>query len=539
MSLAEHRGISVVVEAGYQIPDAYLTSLFTTKPNVFGAMSVKKDGGLELSVHSEAPTLSKFKALNKAFESKRYIFFVGNYPEGYLSDSVQPFRMLAEDGKALVAATLVGDFKKHRPSGEGNHSDEFFCAHTILMGKVEQFYRICKGDHKMFWDELDSTQSKKDVAGLIGLGGGQITLMFQSDDGLKIRHYQKSISTYKKFTWGDTTNVLDYVSGIETGGMAQPEAKDKPEPTTDTVKAPTAPSGEALKPPAKKPNKFAVEDDDEEEVVPTHKTTDTEVEDNLPLPAEFKPIEVITHTGTILRNVMIAGKEAILAFQPIDMTKRKLVRRWAKEISGKDITNKQIEDRVGLVPKDPAMVAFFLEAAKRTSLLGAPQTPILDADAPRHKNPDATAVAQGKNAATGQAVEVVTNNTTERPAEELKEYGTPIYTVLNNKDKYDTNKYLKTLDKNGQAIINPNNDEDENTIQQFYKAIDYPGIEQTFGWRAEWRYNLARVSPRAMAIWSGDLLRVIRNLSRENEVLKQGKDDDETEVTFNPKRKSA
>jgi hypothetical protein len=512
----EHRGISVVVDKGYQIPDAYLTSLLNNKPNVFGAVSVNlKDKCLDISVHSQAPELKGLKAWNKALEDKRYILFTGNYPDGYLSDSVQPFRMLAEDGKAIVAATLVGDFKKHRPSGEGNHSDEFYCANLTLMGKIQQFYRICKGDHKMFWDELDSVQSKKDIAGLIGLGGGQITLMFLSDDGLKIRHYQKSIPTYKKFTWGDTSNVLDYVTGIETTAPIEALPNVKEEKHTSVKPQPKA-------------NKFVVIEDDEDiEVKPAVEPAPV-VEP--PKPTEPKPIELIMPNGSIMRLVTVEGKEVVLWFPPIDMTKRRILKKAYKSASkaNRDLSNHEIENRIGVEANDE-LSKQFREDIKRKSLVGS--------DAPRFKAPEATAVSQGKNAATGKPVEVVTHTAEERPSEETREYGSPIYTVLTNKDKYDTTKYLKTLDKNGQAILDPTSDEDENTTEQFYKAIDYPGIEQTFGWRAEWRYNLARVSPRAMAIWSGDLLRVIRNLSKENESLR--KDLDEDVVTFNPKRKQA
>jgi hypothetical protein len=523
MTLAEHRGISVVVDKGYQIPDAYLTSLLNTKPNVFGAVSVNiKDNCLDISVHSVPPELKGLKAWNKALEDKRYILFTGNYPEGYLADSVQPFRMLAEDGKALVAATLVGDFKVHHPSGEGNHSDEFYCAHTILMGKVQQFYRICKGDHKMFWDELDSVQSKKEIVGLIGPQGGQISLIFQSDDGLKIRHYQKSIPTFKKFTWGDTSNVLDYVTGIETGPSSQPSVVGtRTEPTIDRVKP------ETVKP---KANKFVIEEDDEEDI--QVKPADEPAPAAQPSkPTEPKPIEVIMPNGSIMRQVIVGSMPIVLWFPPMDMTKRRILKKAYKSASkaNRDVSNAEIEQRIG-VEANEELVKQFREELKRKGV-------VVGSDAPRYKTPDATAVSQGKNAATGKPVEVVTHTAEERKAEDMKEYGSPIYTILTNKDKYDTNKYLKTLDKNGQSIINPNDDEDENTTEQFYKAIDYPGVEQTFGWRAEWRFNLARVSPRAMAIWSGDLLRVIRNLSKENESLR--KDMDEDVVTFTPKRKKA
>ncbi|MDE1830345.1 MAG: hypothetical protein KGI25_08480, partial [Thaumarchaeota archaeon] len=53
------------------------------------------------------------------------------------------------------------------------------------------------------------------------------------------------------------------------------------------------------------------------------------------------------------------------------------------------------------------------------------------------------------------------------------------------------------------------------TTVQFHKDIGYAGLEQTFGWKIETREALARKSPRAMAIWSGDLLRCIMNLSKD------------------------
>lgn len=529
----EHRGISVVKEAGYHVPDAMLTSVIKAYPSGFGMVVEKKGGGLDIEVVSGQAKLNDLKKIQKAFENKRLQFFFGNFPTGFISDSIQPFRLLVDSGKnAILSCTMVGDFKKHMPSGDSKHSSEWWAANNVLLPKLQQIFRLCKEDMASFHVELGSSQMKKDISSLIGLQGGMISLFLAMPENPVIMHLQKSMPTYKKFQWGDTSDVLDYVTGIAVTNEEQ-----------HTINRPVK---------AKGPISFVIEEDDDEVETPIEEPVNTPVEepqkqDEQPIitPSEEpKQREHVTKTGGILRSTVVNGKEVVLWFPPLDMTKRRVLRKAYKEVSGRDLSNQEIQNRVGVVPKDPAFLKDFKELGKSIERLSRstkiPNKVVSGSDAPRHQAPKAEVTnTPAKNKVTGSTV-IAEVASSEGEKDTHPAGGTPIYSVLTSKDKYDTMKYLKTLDKNGQKILDPTRIQDiENTVSHFYKEIGYDGAEQTFGWDAEVRYNIAKASPRAMAIWSGDLLRIIANLYKEldtNTDPAVAEEEEEVTVTFGKKK---
>jgi hypothetical protein len=515
--MPEYKGISVFKQAKYQIPDAYLQSFVKACPSVFGVVAVKKkDGsGLEIQALDKPPDMDHLKKINKAFENHRMLFFGGNFPNNFIKDAAQPYRVLAKDKTALVAATLCGDFAKLVPPGDTNHPPQFYAAHMFILPKLQQLFRLCKEDINALYQEIKGPQFTKEMKELIGPQGGIIAFFLDTPEAPSYISFHKSLPTHKQFLWGDVSDVLDYQTGIVEA------------PTTEPVPAP------------KKSTKFVVEpDDDEEEVTYTPKKKAVKKADKAEVKAE---VPIITNsggdkiikeytdaqTGGIMRLVLVDGKEVLLWYPPYTMTKRRALRRLYKAVSTKELTNKEIDARIGVVPKDQRFYKSFAEMG--AALTKIPDSAISDADAPRHQAPKAEATERtpAKNKVTGSTVNAPL-------AESEDKVGSNIYSGLSKKAQYDVLKILKTLDNNGQSILHPEIDL-EDTNPSMYKEIGYPDMDHMFGWKPETRLAICQASPEFASRYIGDLIRFCYNLKKELDKFYENEDI----ITYTPKKKQA
>jgi len=522
MSSIDYFGLSAIERKGYLFPDAYLEEVSKKfKPNVYGCVVVNKENnGLDiLHAFDKDVEFSKIRAFSKALSKKMPMWFFGNYPKDYIADSIQPFMMLLNDDlKDQVAITLCGDFKAHEEK-EAKHSPQWWCAHKKIMPKLQMMWRLTKGDVNTFIEELKSTQLQNEMKEYIGPQGGMIQLYVFHKEEPQIISYGKSMPTYKDFPWGSTTDVLGYVTG-----MAEPAKGVLGEQATVVAQP-------------KKKNTFddlldGLEDDDEEvKVEDKAKQPVISAQTVANKPTETTKIvkekEIVDKDGTIIRLTEVDGKQVVLLYHPIGITKTRGIKRFWQGKIGRDVSNKEAETNAGIMPPNK-------DLAKYLKMFDPTFHSLKDAAEHLKSTTGVTEKVVGKDVATGADVVKVISDTMDNLKGQGKEYpegGSPIYSVLSKKAQYDINKYLKTLDKGGQAVIPPIiGQELEETTDQFYKLINYPGLEATFGWSPEVRYNIAKNHPEAMVIWTGDLLRLIANQSKELVALAHDpaiEDDDE------------
>lgn len=491
MGKDEYSSLSIISDAGHQVPEALFQSVIKAYPTCFGAATTKKEGGLEINVLSSPADMDKLKKINKGFENRILLFHFGNFPEGYLAESNQPYRLLVgPDGKkAILACTLVGDFNKW--SGDGTkHSATFWCANGHLLPKMQNLYRLCGEDINKFKIELTSAVMKKEIADLIGPQGGLITLILSVDDKAEVTQYMRSWPTFKKFDWGSTSHVLDYIQEAPAKVVAPAKGKFASALVEDDD------DEEEINIPLKKTKKVEKQGPIINKETPKEVPKDVDLTDKLP-----KEKEWAARDGGILRRVTFEdGRIMILWYPPLHVTKRKNLRKMYKQVCARQVTNQELDARKGVVPTPDYLadqqIKDFGELGKRI-------------------DETATEKVAGINKATGATItKVISDKDTDKPVHET-EGGTPIYSVMTKHDKYHVDRHLKILDKNGQKIMDPTMYQAMEDSAAFYKEIGYPGLAETLGWPEDLVFKIARDAPKAMVAWSLALRRRVYDLEQQ------------------------
>lgn len=501
MTTSEYKGISVFTDKGFILPDLYAQAVIGAHPTVYGCAVPNGKGGLSIEHMAKPIDLSHLRKAEKAFENFHTLHFFGQFPKDPIDGSIQPFIILKNhtSNQPILAATLVGDFSPHDKTGSKLPGTTW--AYTKLLGMMQRVWRLCKEDVNALHEELKTMDGE--IKDLIGMQGGAINLFLAKADESVIMYYGKSLPTYKKFPWGTTTDVLGYVTGI---------VETKP---TETKNA---------KPVAQD---IVFEDDEEvliETAAPESKEA-PEIETNQAVKGEDKgklPIiakslrQIVLASGAVCHeHVDDKGVARWFYNVPPQISKRKLIKRALKEASGRDVSDRDADSRIAVIVKNPNMLEEISKRLAEMQAIGI--TSPIGSDAPRVKPTETPEKPQERKEEKPKEPDVKASVHEDRV---YPEGGTPIYSSMSPKAKYDVTHALKALDKNGQSILNPAlGQELENTAPQFYKDIGYPNIDETFGWDWDTRVLLAKHSPEAMAIWSGDLIRRITNMQKDIDSL--------------------
>lgn len=523
--MTDHKGICVFCDMGYRIPSLYGEAMLKMPSNVYG-VAVRRSPDiamLRIERPKKALQSKQLSEINKTYEGHRIVHFLGNYPAGYLDDSLQPFNLIPQGEFSSLAAFLVGDFKKHLPTTEAvKHSPEFWCATNKLLPLVQRVWRLTKQDASAFNEELKTMEGE--IKDLIGLQGGMITLMLATKDDTVIHQFQKSLPTFKKFQWGSTSDVLGYVTGV-----AEP-TKDAKQETKNVKHKPAL--------------DIEVEEDDENTVVVVPKKASEskqETKNNTnSKPAETVKDVVVSHpitqkvtekevtltSGAIVRRVEKDGKIVYMYWPPMLTTKNKALRKAYLTACGRQLSDEEIKSRVGVVLKNEHILKEVQKSFADLSVLDT-----AGSDAERLRPADtAKETVKVQDKATGKVTEVsVTEAKQDKPLpqgpsthedrEKHPDSGSPIYSSISPVDKH---FIVKHLDKNGMEILDPTKMQElEDTTKMFHEEFPliFSSFEDTWKIKPEMRAFLNAKCPGAMAMWQGDLIRHCVNLTKQLEQL--------------------
>ena len=509
--MSDHKGLCVVCDIGYQIPTGYGDAMLKMPSNVYGAVVRRSPNIAALRIERPERQLTKDQLgkINKTYEGHRIIHFLGNYPDGYIKDSLQPFSIIPSgEGGSALAAILVGDFKKHLPSTESTKlSAENWCVNNHIVPMMQRWWRMTKEDPNAFNEELKT--SSEFFKELIGLQGGLITLMLATKDDTVIHQFQKSLPTFKKFQWGTTSDILDYVTGVaETPKDAKPpETKDvKHKSKLVVTEAPDEDVDEAEAVPVV----IGRRQKSEEKVEAASAKVDSKQPEAKAKPKDSRPIienvsekEVVLASGAIVRRIKKGDSVEYMWFPPLLVTKNRNLRKAYLQACGRTLSNQELGDRVGVRLTNQTLLQEVQKSFADLQVLGPPS------DAERFKPAETgKETVEVQNKVTGEKAKV---DVTPKP---LPEGGSPIYAAVNAVDKHFIAKHL---DKNGMEVLDPTKTQDlEDTTKMFHEEFPliFSSFEDTWRIKPEMRTFLNSKCPGAMAMWQGDLIRYCVNVTK-------------------------
>lgn len=188
------------------IPGDVVAKILSRDPSSLGICFAKPDFTLGIPRFKHA-TFDE-KALNKTFSEHflktKFIYNFGlkdNKEELQHEEDLQPFVLVKdENGKALIAAFLDGNFDHHLPDKPDTHTAEFHAVKNELQPRVDKLLKLCDGDPERLMKELEDPIFGKDLVNLMQGDLGTITIA--GADGTVIHHKTQGDETAKETEWG-------------------------------------------------------------------------------------------------------------------------------------------------------------------------------------------------------------------------------------------------------------------------------------------------------------------------------------------------
>lgn len=209
-------GVIASTNPGEIAADGYLAHALQNYPSCAGF--VVYDGTKMHISKIRNPDLETLKKVFLGLKDSRINMHLGNYPDGFLEDDIQPFVLVEDEKKnAVVAVMLDGDWVNTAAVGS-NHSDEFFVALNQLRPMLAQLFRLTKGDVNAMIEEIDGDATKQAILNTF-INRGSVHFMFNNG---QVRSIIKN-DLEMEYPWGWVSNHVLYTEApAPTAAEANP-----------------------------------------------------------------------------------------------------------------------------------------------------------------------------------------------------------------------------------------------------------------------------------------------------------------------------
>lgn len=273
--------IVVKKDANQEINPVYLDSLVRDGYNSWVSLTGidNETNSITIQITDENQTLSaeELVEIQQSFPGSELYFAFGKKEEGFIRDNIQPFSVLSrgDSNSTVCAAFMLGEFPEFAKEGSHLHS-AFYAMAEYLSPKLKKTARafVCEPDYTNndldnFRDAISDGVERREFSKFIDAGdGGIILLVANGSDNTQdnvISHVKEGV--LHEFSWGWTTNPLDYSEGTFPAKEEEKKSDDKPKSIFDRVQQGKKNATPATSTPAP--------------AAPTTKTHDTTVEDLL------------------------------------------------------------------------------------------------------------------------------------------------------------------------------------------------------------------------------------------------------------------
>jgi hypothetical protein len=233
-----HQAVCLSINAGQQVPEAYLTKLLESYKTCIGYAFADDDGTIPIFQSNGTADIASFREVEKEYGANNLHFFFGNYEANYHDDDLQPFVLLKDgDGNCLACAFGEGSFPGYVHDAS-NHSEFFFCFTEYLFDEVQEPWH--KGDMSLdkLAEDLDGPMFRKRIMNVMG-SRGEITILLGNG---KVVNYLKNNVQGANFAWGHTSNKLDYNEAVGPSSNLKDKETLKLKLTSETAPPASVPS---------------------------------------------------------------------------------------------------------------------------------------------------------------------------------------------------------------------------------------------------------------------------------------------------------
>lgn len=143
-----YNGAIIAMKAKNQtIPNAFWDKVLPEYGKVLGVSVVDGKSLLALpNIPKANITRDALNGLQEKFKSASILFFMGDFEDGFQTDSVQPFTVLSDkDDNPILSVFTEASFNNYKQE-KGTHSPAFYAFNEFIIEEVKDAYEKCKGD---------------------------------------------------------------------------------------------------------------------------------------------------------------------------------------------------------------------------------------------------------------------------------------------------------------------------------------------------------------------------------------------------------
>lgn len=143
-----YNGAIIAMKAKNQtIPNAFWDKVLPEYGKVLGVSVVDGKSLLALpNIPKDKITRDALNGLQEKFKSASILFFMGDFEDGFQTDSVQPFTVLSDkDGNPILSVFTEASFNNYKQE-KGTHSPAFYAFNEFIIEEIKDAFEKCKGD---------------------------------------------------------------------------------------------------------------------------------------------------------------------------------------------------------------------------------------------------------------------------------------------------------------------------------------------------------------------------------------------------------
>lgn len=143
-----YNGSIIAMKAKNQtIPNAFWDKVLPEYGKVLGVSVVDGKSLLSLpNIPKDNITTDALNGLQEKFKAASILFFMGDFEDGFQTDSVQPFTVLSDkDGNPILSVFTEASFNNYKQE-KGTHSPAFYAFNEFIIEEIKDAYEKCKGD---------------------------------------------------------------------------------------------------------------------------------------------------------------------------------------------------------------------------------------------------------------------------------------------------------------------------------------------------------------------------------------------------------
>lgn len=205
-----YNGAIIAMKAKNQtIPNAFWDKVLPEYGKVLGVSVVDGKSLLALpNIPKDNITKDALNGLQEKFKTASILFFMGDFEDGFQTDSVQPFTVLSDkENNPILSVFTEASFNNYKQE-KGTHSPAFYAFNEFIIEEVKDAYEKCKGDLDALMGMIrEDKRLRTKLQGALSPSG---TMVFMANTSEIVKVFTGEDGEPEDFSFGWATQSCGY-----------------------------------------------------------------------------------------------------------------------------------------------------------------------------------------------------------------------------------------------------------------------------------------------------------------------------------------